>query len=235
MEFVTLRTIVNDLLKIIRGSNIASSETISLRQIEDWVHQYRSLLLKRDLDKGKKPNPDYIQEINHLRLEPVEAVGDNIIDSRNESGMYSYRTILEIPRTIDLNFTSGFMYIGTPIGEEIQLIPEGRMRWQEYKKYTSKDRVCYLKNGHLYIVNDFPLEFITVRAVFEVPSEVGRFVNPITDQPYFSLDSKYPIPINMLPDLKAMILQKELKVEASMPTDITNNDLNNPKDNTNVF
>jgi hypothetical protein len=121
------------------------------------------------------------------------------------------------------------------MGEEIQLVPEGRAMWQQYKKYTFKDRLCFLRGSHIYIVNDFPLEFITIRGVFEIPSEVGRFVNPITDQPYFNLDSKYPIPATMLPDLKAMILQKELGITVASPTDITNNDLNNPINTTNVL
>jgi hypothetical protein len=235
VTFTTLRTITNDLLKIIRASNISSSETISIRQIEDWVHQYRAVLLKRDLDKGKKPNPDYIQEINHLRLEETEVEGDDIINDRDKSNTRIKRTVLKLPNTIDLNFNSGFMYIGTPMDEEIQLVPEGRVRWQQYKKYTLNDRLCFLRNQQLYVINDFPLEYIKVRGIFEVPSEVGRFVNPITNQPYFDLDSKYPIPINMLPDLKAMILQKELKIEAVAPTDVTNNDINNPIQLNNVL
>jgi hypothetical protein len=229
MEFVTLRTIVNDLLRIVRSSNIASSETISLRQIEDWVHQYRGVLLKRDLDKGKKPNPDYIQEIGNIRLIPIELVGDDVLDERNTTGTVIYRTSLEIPKTIDLNFTSGFTYIGTPTGNRIQLIPESRSEWQRYKKYTADDKLCFLRNGYLFVINSDALEFITVRGVFEVPSEVGRFVNPITEQPYFDLDSKYPIPINLIPVLKEMILQKELKIEVSSPTDNTNDAVNNPK------
>ena len=229
MEFVTLRTIVNDLLRIVRSSNITSSETISLRQIEDWVHQYRGVLLKRDLDKGKKPNPDYIQEIGNIRLVPIELVGDDILDERNTTGTVIYRTSLEIPKTIDLNFTSGFTYIGTPTGNRIQLIPESRSEWQRYKKYTADDKLCFLRNGYLFVINSDALEFITVRGIFEVPSEVSRFVNPITEQPYFDLDSKYPIPINLIPTLKEMILQKELKIEVSSPTNNTNDAVNNPK------
>ena len=226
MEFITLRTITSDLLKIIRASNISSSETISIRQLEDWVHQYRAVLLKRDLDKGRRPNPDYIQEINHLRLDPVETVGDDIAAERNESLTYRYKTILTVPKTLDLHYRSGFTHIGTPMGEEIQLVPESRSQFQEYKKYTNKSRLCYLRNGYIYVVNDFPLEFIAVRGIFEIPSEVGRFVNPVTDQPYFNLDTKYPIPANMVPDLKSMILQKELQIEVAAPTDNTNNQAN---------
>ena len=234
MEFVTLRTFTSDLLNIIRSSNVSSSETISIRQLEDWGHQYRALLLKRDLDKGKKPNPDYIQEIGNLRLEAVDLSGDDVVNGL-ETGAYIYRTTLELPKTIDLNFTSGFTYIGTPTGDEIQFIPEGRSKWQRYKKYTPDEKMCFLRERRLYVISSKALEFITVRGVFEVPSEVGRFINPVTSQPYFNLDSKYPIPINMLPELKSMILQRELKIQATAPTDIRNNDLNNPTVNTNVL
>ena len=239
MNFITLRVLINDLLLVVRGGNISSSETISTRQLEDWIHQYRSVLLKRDLDKGKKPNPDYIQEIGNLKLEKVDLVGDNVITTWPgsygvESDTYIYRTILEIPKTIDLNFTSGFTYIGTPVGDEIQFAPEGRTRWQKYKKYTSKDKLCFLRGGHIYIVNSEALEFITVRGIFEIPSEVGRFVNPVTDQPYFNLDSRYPIPVNLVPALKDMIVQKELKIEATAPTDTRNDDMNIPSNISNT-
>ena len=152
MEFITLRTITTDLLNIIRGSNISDSEAISKRQVEDWIHQYRAVLLKQDLDKGKKPNPDYIQEIGNVLLESVDLSGDDVTSYGVESGTFIYRTALEIPKTIDLNFTSGFTYIGTPIGYEIQLVPEGRTRYQKYKKHTSKARVAFLRNSYLYII-----------------------------------------------------------------------------------
>ena len=72
MNFITLNTIITDLLLVIRGSKISDSETISKRQLEEWIHQYRSLLIKQDIDKGKMPNPDYIQEIDHLKLESID-------------------------------------------------------------------------------------------------------------------------------------------------------------------
>jgi hypothetical protein len=223
MEFTTLRTLTTDLLNIIRASNISASETISKRQIEDWIHQYRALLIKQDLDKGKIPNPDYIQEIGNIKLEKVDIAGDDITSLGIESGINIYRTALEIPNTIDLNFKSGFTYIGTPMGDELQLIPETRSKWQQYKKYTSKDKLVYLRNKRLYVPNHESLGFLTTRGIHENPAEVGRFVNPITNQPYFDLDSKYPIPVNMIPILKEMILTKELKIESAALTDNTNN------------
>ena len=229
VQFVSLNTIVTDLLNVIRSSNISASETISKRQIEDWVHQYRSVLLKRDLDKGKKPNPDYIQEIGNIKLERSDMSGDDLTSLGMESGYYLYRTELEIPKTIDLNFTSGFTYIGSPLGYEIQLIPEGRSKWQKYKKYTQFSKLCFLRSGRLYIINSEAMDFVTIRGIFEIPSEVERFINPITNQPYFDINSKYPIPISMLPDLKNLIISKELNIEVSAPTDKTNDSTHNPQ------
>jgi len=229
MNFNTLNTITTDLLNIIRASDISNSEAISKRQVEDWVHQYRALLLKQDLDKGKKPNPDYIQEIGNLALTATELTGDDITSLGVESGLYIYKTTLELPKTLDLNFTSGFTYIGTPLGYEIQLVPEGRTRWQKYKKYTTKMRMAFLRNGHIYIINSEALQFINVRGVFEIPPELGRFVNPITDQPYFNLDSKYPVPANMVPVLKKMILEQELKITVATESDTSNDARHNPE------
>ena len=225
-EFVTLRSIATDVLLIVRGSKISRSETISLRQIESWIDEYRSLLIKQDMDKGKIPNPDYIQEIDHLKLEAIDTAGTNMTINGISAENIILRTELEIPKTIDLNFKSGFMYIGTVDGTEIQFIPEGRSKWQSFKKYTSNDSICFLRGGYLYIMNNKPIEFISVRGIFEVPSEVGRFINPITNQPYFNLDSKYPIPINMVSTLKQMILKGELGITIQSPSDNQNETAN---------
>jgi len=228
VTFVTLNTITTDLLNIIRGSNISGSESISKRQLEAWVHEYRALLLKQDIDKGKYPNPDYIQVISHIKLEKIDLAGDATSTDSLLTDEYIYRTSLTIPKTIDLNYKSGFMFIGSPTGDEIQLVPEGRQTWQQYRKYTSTQPICFLKDNRIYVRNNEPLEYLTIRGIFEVPSEVGRFVNAKTDQPYFNEDSKYPIPINMIPVLKEMILTNELKIESVTPSDTTNDSSDNP-------
>lgn len=222
IEFVTLNTIITDLLEIIRQAKVSRSEPISKRQLEAWVHQYRALLLKQDLDKGKMPNPDYIQEIPSLALDVV----DRTDGSTFESYTYMLKSTLALPNTIDLNHASGFMYVGSPDGREFQFIPEGRAQWQQYKRYTKTDDVVFLRNNYLYLLSVSPLSFITVRGVFEVPTEVSNFVNPNMDTTTAGLDSPYPIPINMLPALKEMILKKELGIESQAPSDKSNDSAN---------
>jgi hypothetical protein len=222
IEFVSLNTIIYDLLYVIRDSKVSQSETISTNQIEGWVHQYRALLIKQDLDKGKVTNPDYVQEIQCAKL----IVVDKSEDSTIKTNRLLVKTELKIPKTIDLNFRSGFTYIGTLDGKEIDFVPQSRVRWQKEKYYTQNSPLAYLKNEHIYIDNDHIIEWLCIRGIFELPQEVGNFINPYTNIPEFTLDSKYPIPINMLPTLKEMILQKELGIMIKTPSDNKNDSSN---------
>lgn len=206
MEFISLRAIIYDILNIIRGSKVTNDEIISERQIETWIHEYRALLLKRDLDKGKYPNPDYIQELTNADGTPL-----SIVPYTQETRTV-YRTSIQIPKTIDFNFKSGITFVGDVEDNQIQLVPESRANWQQYKKYTSKDILAYLKDRYIYLYNPNDLQYIKVRGIFEVPTEL----------PGIDLDSKYPVPINMVNTLKEMILKLELGIEYSAPNDEQN-------------
>jgi len=238
MIFETLNTIVNDILKIARGSEVSSSEPISKRQVENWVHQYRALLLSRDLEKGYYPNPAYIQEIPLLQIEQVRREGGGALNAqsfpytfdfplqagdRQVGNEYFLRTVLDIPKVIDINYKPGFTYIGDTSGNEYQFVPQHREIWQQYKRYTSNSTLSFELNNKIYLTNNNPdIEYISIRGIFENPMEVGRFQNPVTDLPLADWDTPYPIPNNLLPTLKGMILEKELKIEISSPNDDKN-------------
>jgi len=208
---VSLDKIVQDLLLIIRGSSVSQSEPISKRQLEDWVHQYRAFLLKRDLDKNKMINPDYVQEISDLQLEMVQTSEDNDV----ESGSYITRTLEQLPKTLDLNHKSGIVYIGTILGDQIQLVPYNRFQLQKHRKYTGKDKIAFLRNQYLYVHNNELLEYINLRGVFENPLEIESF----NDEDY---RSNYPLPIDKVVTLKQLILSKELGIEAQSFSDDKN-------------
>jgi hypothetical protein len=66
-----------------------------------------------------------------------------------------------------------------------------------------------------------------MRGLFEIPMEVYNLINPAADpQTYETINGKYPIPINMVPALKEMILQKELGIIAQAPSDNKNDGAN---------
>lgn len=226
IEFVTLNTLTTDVLLTVRGSQITQSEPISKRYLESLAHQSRAVLLKQDLDKGKHPNPDYIQVIQALEVEEVdEAEGSSV-----STDFKTFRTKIKVPATLDLNFTSGFMYIGTINGQEIQFSPEGRARYQEYRKYTSGDRIAYLKDGYLYIHNDKEIRYITIRGVFQVPPEVSHLNNPNESIEHVTINSPYPIPISMVQTLKEMML-KQLGITTRTYSDLKNDNASNVEPN----
>jgi len=222
IQFISLNTIITDLLNIIRGAKVSQSETISRRQIEDWVNQYRAVLIKQDIDKGKMPNPDYIQELPSLLLEVVDKTQESDLQSLS----YYLRTVLELPNTIDLNFKPGFTYVGTTDGTEIQFVPEGRSYWQQFKRFTFKTPLAFLRNKRIYINTVTPIKYITVRGIFEIPMEASNFINTSSEVVYSTMDDRYPIPANMVPVLKDMILQKELGIVAQAPSDNKNDSVN---------
>lgn len=228
INFVSLDAITEDILYIARGSKVSGSETLSVRQIESWVHQYRALLIKRDLDKGKSPNDDYIQELTALKLvSEIKPGNKSLVDS----DIVVYRTDLQLPKTIDLNFRSGLLTVTTLEGKEIQLVDKSRVQWQSYKKFIPNDMIAYQQNGYVYVQNAEGLSYITIRGIFEVPTEVGNFVNTLTQRSCMGLGDPYPIPINMLGDLKTMILKGEMNITLTVGSDNKNDSQNKVESN----
>ena len=43
----TLNTIIDDIMLSIRNGRISESENISRIQVEQWIHQYRAMLIKQ--------------------------------------------------------------------------------------------------------------------------------------------------------------------------------------------
>lgn len=218
---MSLKEIIYDLLNIIRGSKITDNEPISERQIEEWIHQYRALYLKRDLDKNKYPNPDYIQSIDCLELVPEDLAGST---SSISTGVKVYKTSVKIPNTLDLNRKSGITFIGDLYNNRIQLVPESRVNFQAYKKFTPYVSLAYLRDNYIYIHNTKELQYITLRGIFENPSDLSSLTNGCTNTPIYTTNSEYPFPVDKLPSLKTDILKNELGIEWNSPTDDINDD-----------
>lgn len=219
MDFVSLNSIVTDLLLIIRGSKLASSEKISKRQIENWVHQYRALLLRQNISGGDTTNPDYIQTISSVELLPIDSAG-NI--SKITTDIILYRTSNKIPKTVNLRKMPGITYIGSLNRKRIQLVPSHRVEFQLYKKFTPSETIAYLEDEYIYVINPHGLRYITIRGIFENPVEASIYSNSTLNIQDYDYDSKYPIPVDMLPALKQLILEREIGIEAVAPGDTKN-------------
>ena len=208
MVFNSLNTIIDDILLTIRNNNLSESENISRIQIELWIHQYRSFLIKQDLDKGRAVNPAYVQTISPLHISKVSTCAKG----------YEYVSDKTLPKFIDLHYSTGLLAIKDMFGNLIQLGTETKAKYQVNRKYTCKDYIAYLKQNRLYILGPEHLEYVSIDGILEDPTAAGECFDRD--------DTPYPVPSNMIPVIKDMIFKRELGTMLSMPSDTTNNSTN---------
>lgn len=211
VTFNSLNAIIDDILLIYRANELSESENLSRIQIEQWIHQYRALLIKQDIDKGREINPDYLQTIGPLHISKVS----------NCTGGYNYISDEELPKFIDLHFGSGLVSVKDMFGNLIQVGTETKAKYQVSRKYTCNDYIAYLKNNYLYILGPEHLEYVKVEGILEDPTQAGDCFDRD--------DTPYPVPANMIPVIKQMIFEKELNIMSIMPNDTTNNSTNDVK------
>lgn len=205
MKLNTLNTLIDDILLELRNSSVAESEHISRIQIEQWLANYRAVLIRQDLDKGRDINPMYVQTIPCVHLSKIDT----------PFGKIEYKSDIELPKLIDFHFRTGLVYVKDMYGNLIQLGHETKMKYQRYRKYTCGDYIAYIKNNRLYIEgSDNQLEWVEIGIIAENPADLNECFDP---------DSEYPVPAHMIPVIKDMIFSKELNIMHQMPSDETNN------------
>lgn len=207
MKLNSLNTIIDDIILELRNNNISESEEINRNQIEQWIIQYRAMLIKQDIDKGRDLNPDYIQSIENIHLSQVDfSSSESIL-----TGKIRYKTDIEIPNTLDFHFKSGIINITDLFGNEIQQSNKIRAQFQNSRRWTKNEYIAYKIGKHIYLDGPGELEYINIYLVAENPKDVESCMDP---------DAPYPIPVNMLPTLKELIFTKEIKL--NVPTDRRN-------------
>lgn len=128
MKLNTLNTIIDDILLELRNSSIAESEHISRIQIEQWIHNYRAMLIKQDIDKGRDINPMYVQTLPCIHLDRVECTPGHI----------EYVSNIELPKLIDFHFRTGLVSVKDMFGNLIQLGSETKTNIKSIENIHAK-------------------------------------------------------------------------------------------------
>lgn len=212
ISFHSLNTIIQDILLEARQNNIAESDQLNDTQIEQWIIEYRAFLLKQDIDRGRDINPDYIQSIDNIPITNKNSSNTTMW----EDGFLLYKTTIDIPNGIDFHFEDNILSIRDQYGAKIQLMSEKRALMQQSRRYTRRDTVAFKKDKRLFLIGNDVEGSINIRMVAEDPMD-----------PAFGLsaDDRYPIPANMVPTLKELIMKKELGYSAK--SDKTNDGSDN--------
>ena len=211
MKLFTLRSVVDDILLMIRNNNVSESEDFSRAQIALWVLAYKNAIIKKRQDKAKedKKNDDTDDDDTIKTIGPLELIDEEPLDN---TCLYRKRTKEKLP---ELSGSSDCSIISVQDQEgcPIQMMNEKKRHFHFFRKYTFGELAWWYENGYIYLqgLTDLNmLRYIWVSGVF-------------TDSDKDADEDDIKIPGWMIPDIKQMIIKNELAFILAMPSDDDNN------------
>lgn len=233
----SLKEIIDDILLLVRNSNISESEDLSRSHIAAWIDHYRRMLWKKHLDELKEQEKRgvdiedlvdgeflILKETLH-HLVPVESKDPhgNTFTKRTET--YTDEDGTEYPGELEniySNKWTSILAVHDENGENIQYVNHIRRHYQYYRKYTFGEMTAYyMDDKHIYVQglqDQNQLEWIYVLAVYEVPVDDAN-EEDVEDPD----EDDVQIPTWMVPDIKKLIFNNELAFMINRPSDDTNN------------
>ena len=218
---MTLKEIIYDIRNSARAGGITDDERVSYRQVKEWINQYRALLIRRDLDKDRTITPHIVQDLNCVKLIKVDKAECCNISSKCDV----LRTESKIPVPVELALKDAIIYVGSVNKTEgYEFSSPVMSHWDKFNKYTSGIPKAYFFNGYIYITNEDFLEYINIRIIASDPTQAANF-NSCTGDPCYTDESDYPVSKHMVPTIKQMIFEQELKLTLSTDPDLQNNSI----------
>lgn len=211
MVLNTLDSIVDDLLLIIRNSNVVASENINRLQVKQWIQHYSVELIKQDIDKDKDINPMYITSIDSIELE--------MVNKGSHSKILEMKSISKLPRLMDLNHRYGLLEVTDTNGNLIQIGDGKKAHYQRKRRFTCNDYIARLENDYLVISGPNLIETVSIEAVFETHVNIDENGCPNEDSPI-------RLSFDKIGALKKLILETELGISVTRLTDTVNNGKN---------
>lgn len=229
MKYTTLKTIIDDVLLLVRNNNISESEDLSRAQIAAWVQQYRKQIWKQRKDELKQiliqqqtiddmlsfadDEFFFVKETEH-QLEEVP--------KRDRTFSYTRRTTDTLENVFDDN-ERYILAVHDADGENIQIMNHIRRHYHNFRKYTFGELTAYYlpSDKHIYvqgIQDQGYLEYIFVKALYEIKEDDSDDEN---DDDKDEDDIK--IPSWMVPTIKERIIKNELAFMLNRPSDDSNN------------
>lgn len=199
----TLDHIAYNILNMIRAGRPEHNIHVDLRQIKEWIHQYRSFYIRRDLTRNRR-----YREFEQGATVPVSIVSQGLV-----------RTA-KLPPLIRLKDTEALTYAGSSDGvHSYQVVDHHSIPFRSFSKYTKNEEIVYVLDDRIYMKNtEAGVTDITFRGIFQNPSEFQDF---LIDESLANEDDEwyYPLPKDMIESVVKNILQTEVNMELQAPLD----------------
>jgi hypothetical protein len=214
----TKQEIIFSLMNTIRGGSQSNNEPISENQVSWEFDNVRAKFIRQDLNKKRSINPDLIQTLC------IDLVIADASDCPCEiAGCTILKSTRQIPPAIELEHRNLIVSVG-PIDltkRRFNFLPYNRAIWYNPNKFSQNIPGAFIHNSYLYVVatgNKVDmLEVCTMQIVLERPEDASVFT--CTGTPCYTVNSKYPISAAMIEDCKAFLIQNNLKIAATAPSD----------------
>lgn len=227
---VTLNQLAYGIFEVVRGQ-ISDDDDISIALIKDMIHSTRAMLLKQKFDKNIRTIDDiFTQSLGALQIEAVDASAHSTI----MAGRYMYRTIRELPETIDRrNYEGTFTRIGPAdkLAQPYNLVSYDRALYSGRGRFNRDQIFSFLRDRKIHLISfsgayHKAVQFIDVQGVFENPVQVATFLNSSGSVLTFD-DESYPISRSMKDAIEKIIIREKLGPGANAPSDPTNDGTHN--------
>lgn len=212
MNMFSLRTLIDDILLIVRNNNISESEDLSRAQIASWILAYRAALIKNRRDQEKQNSTEDDDTTLNMLLETKGPIKLEWEESQDNTILFRKKTVNKIPELVDKD-PSNLFSVHDQLGNPIQFMSEQRKFFHRFRKYTRGEFTYHYENGYVIVhgADIAHLNYIWIEGLF-------------SDEDNEDIDEdEYKIPGWMIPDIKRNILEKELSFMLTRISDDENN------------
>lgn len=213
MNAISLRTIIDDILLIVRNNNISESEDLSREQIAQWVKAYKAAITKEELDSENDDNEDH-EEITGENLTEIGPLELEDVKSLSRTPLFTRKTIDKID-SVYKDDERSILSVTDQEGCNIQKMNKVRRHLHYFRKYTVGELTCYYDDGYIYVQgteDSNSLHYIWV-----------TYLKDDTEADDEKSEDEIKIPTWMVPTIKDRIFKTELAFMLNRPSDDSNN------------
>jgi hypothetical protein len=219
-------------IKNLRAGGVQNRDIkLSDRNYAFIIGYYRALLLRREIEQGRRAKGNWIQNLGQVSF--IKADRNECCDIED----CIVRSEFQIPSPIEIYESDLITYVGTTDGNiPFQRTTYNRALWDKYNPYTGKLPKWYIQNNYIYIINPptSVFEIGNIQGIFDDPIRAIEFntcdCNPDSNEclDVLNFNFDYPIPTYLLDSLYKMMIDAEIKFSTILPPDNLNNSQDAP-------
>lgn len=213
MNVVSLRTIIDDILLIVRNNNISESEDLSREQIAQWVKSHKAAIKKQELDSQNDDNEDY-EDVTGESITEEGPLELEVVESLTRTPLFTKKTKEKLERVYK-NDERSILSVTDQLGCNIQKMNKVRRHLHYFRKYTSKELTYYYEDGYIYVQG--------LQAYDDLRYIWITYLEDDVESDDEKSEDEIKIPTWMVPTIKENIFKSELAFMLKLPSDDDNN------------